>query len=168
MHDNLIFLDIDGVLTSMDDTPGSYITHSPADYGISPTCFSRLLQLCQETDAKVVISSNWRNFEFGQTWSYNHMPYSNPIDDVISRLGDLYVGSLPRARHVPKSSALREWVKDNEIDIRSINYVVFDDDDAREKFSLSEFADNFIPTDVRTGLTDDNCTKAKAILTRKV
>lgn len=39
----MVFLDVDGVMTSFTDTPGSYMTHGEDGYGISPSCFNRLI-----------------------------------------------------------------------------------------------------------------------------
>ena len=61
--DKLIVLDVDGVMTSFGETPGSYVTHGPSEYGVSRGPLTRLLRLVSDTGAKVVISSNWRRFD---------------------------------------------------------------------------------------------------------
>jgi len=60
---NIVFADFDGVLTSQLETPGSYLNHAPSDYGISPNCYSRLVDLCKRAKARVIISSNWRRYD---------------------------------------------------------------------------------------------------------
>lgn len=38
MNTPLIFLDYDGVVTSMHETPGSFLNHNVDTYGTSPKC----------------------------------------------------------------------------------------------------------------------------------
>lgn len=165
---NIIFLDIDGVMTSTLETPGSYINHENDEYGISPTCFKLLTDLCKRTSSKIIISSNWRRFEYEGKAGFWLNPVTlkyvkNPLKPFIDNLGDLYIESLPKIRHVTKSVALKEWF--NNTNIKVDNYVIFDDD-IKEQFQESEFKDHFILTDYICGLTEDNCNAAYKILTK--
>lgn len=164
----LVFLDIDGVMTSTLETPGSYINHNENEYGASPLCVKRLIDLCEKTNSKIIISSNWRKFDsFGShsrwfnpfTGKYNQ----NPMPKLIDQLGELYIGSLPKVRHLNKSQALKIWFDETELNVD--NYVIFDDD-LNEQFQESEFKNNFILTDFEIGLTDDDCEKALKILNK--
>ena len=161
---NVIFTDIDGVLTSTLETPGSYLNHHESEYGLSPKCVARLIKLCKDTNSKVVISSNWRKFKPDEKWVNKYGSYENNMPKLKKVLGDLYVGDLPKVRHINKSMAAVLWFEEysNEID----KFVVFDDD-LREGFQNTyEYGikDNFILTDKEIGLTDEDCKKAKKIL----
>lgn len=164
-----VFLDVDGVCTSAEETPGSYMTNRGGDYGVSKGPFRRLASLLADTGAKVVVSSNWRKFEDsgpGSVW--HNMVYgdvANPLPRLRRMLGSCYLGDLPKARRCSKSQALRMWFDDAGLDPAECRYVVFDDD-PREGFQDSEFAGHFVKTDCRTGLTDADCERAKEILGR--
>lgn len=160
----VIFLDFDGVLTARDTTPGSYLSNSGEDYGMSERCYGFLTDLISASDAKVVITSNWRRYQPDGVWSSLEFgQFKNPLPKLLDRLGDLYVGSLPKTRHVTKSQALRIWADENRIDTDELNYVIFDDD-RREGFQDSEFARHFVLTNSDVGLTREDCEKAVCIL----
>ena len=161
---NYIFLDIDGVLTSTLETPGSYINHSPAEYGISASCIERLIKLADTCNAKVVISSNWRRFPDDGVWVHSkEKQLKNPLPGLKKKLGSRYIGDLTHERHLTKSEALELWFEDGDIDWKECHFVVFDDD-FREGFSWSKFRKHFILTDNTCGLTDKDCKNAMRIL----
>ena len=88
--DPLIFLDIDGVVTSCMTTPGSYMNHEPSDYGPSPDCVERLKRLCDVTNAKIVISSNWRKFEtIAQKRKFNATASCSRIAHISGKLHEI-------------------------------------------------------------------------------
>jgi len=160
----LIFLDIDGVLTSMDDTPGSYINHEPLQYGPSPTCVERIKKLCNETGAKIVISSNWRKHPDNgpcSFWTYRDghqvvKTVQNPLPTVRRLLGNLVVGHLPPVRHTTKAEALILWFEENNMSEEDLSFVILDDD-PRENFDKTfeySIKDHFIMTSPEHGLTD--------------
>lgn len=125
MTDKIIFLDVDGVLTSTKETPGSYLTHDLDEYGISPKCLHNLKLLCKKTGAKVIISSNWRNFgtqPYGE-WDGKKIP--NPLVKLYAELGDTIIGALPKTGFKKKAEALVQWFDENEFDGK---FVVLDDD----------------------------------------
>lgn len=155
---NVIFLDFDGVMTSMRETPGSYLLGEKT-YGVSKSCVDNLKTLCIEANAKVVITSNWRKFEPDGVWHQTHGDFKNPLPVFIDNIRDLYAGSLSPDRHVSKLDALRRWFSENGT---PSGYVIFDDD-LREGFQDSEFAGNFVLTDYKVGLVQDDIEKAKEL-----
>lgn len=163
----IIFLDIDGVVTSTIETPGSYLTHAPEEYGISPSCIKRIIELCNLTDSKIVISSNWRRFPIDGKWLHpdNFKYYKNPLSELKTYLNNFIIDILPTDRYITKSEALRLWFIKN--DIKDLTYVIFDDD-LREGFQTSEFKHNFVLTDGKTGINDDNIEAALNILKTSV
>lgn len=131
---------------------------------MSERCYDFLAGLATVSSAKVVITSNWRRYEPDGVWSSSEFgQFMNPLPKLLDRLGDLYVGSLSKVRHVTKSQALRMWVDENGIDMNRLNYVIFDDD-RREGFQNSEFARHFVLTNPDVGLTQKDCEKAIRIL----
>ena len=161
-----IFLDIDGVLTSQQETPGSYINHEPEEYGLSKSCVKRLLKLADQLKAKVIVSSNWRRFTDDGTWCHmGTKVVKTPLPALKKVLGDRYAGDLTHEQHLTKSEALELWFEDTGLDWKACRYVVFDDD-LREGFSWSKFRTHFILTNDETGLTDADCKKAVEILSK--
>lgn len=160
----VIFLDIDGVLTNMTETPGSWLNHTPNEYGLSPSNVLELKTLIELTHAKVVISSNWRKFPLGGQWSFNGYTFTSPLSNVIDMLGDAFISTLPPLRHCTKSESLLYWFNENNIDFLKSKYVIFDDD-PDEGFAISDFKDHYIETDPEIGLTKVNAITAFNMLT---
>ena len=84
-----IFLDIDGVLNYTqwyvsDRNPGNL---NGQEGDIDPMCVERVLRICKETGAKVVISSDWRI-----SWEGNKMRLErmvHPRDNVIAKTAEI-------------------------------------------------------------------------------
>lgn len=165
MDSYYIFLDIDGVLTSQQETPGSYINHDPEEYGLSKSCVKRLLKLADQLKAKVIVSSNWRRFTDDGTCYIATKVVKNPLPALKKALGNRYIGDLTHEPHLTKSEALELWFEDTGLDWKACRYVVFDDD-PREGFSQSKFKSHFILTNNETGLTEADCKKAVEILSK--
>ena len=64
----LIFLDIDGVINSKD---WSDYVHSNRDRQLTdmvdPNAVKKICNICKKTDARVIISSSWRTFDYNTT-----------------------------------------------------------------------------------------------------
>lgn len=147
---NVIFLDFDGVCNSFET--GSYLTHTPDQYGVDPKIMDRINDICVKTDARIVISSNWRRFEPDGSYRFNKNWYKNPIMKLVENLGHHIAGCLPLDRHITKSEALQLWFEDHP-DFEG-NYAILDDDE-REGFQhVPRFKKNFWLTDMRYGVTD--------------
>jgi hypothetical protein len=162
----IIFLDFDGVVTAKNQTPGSYITHSNINYGPTPICVECLLNLVKKTDAKIVISSNWRKFdESGNNSIWKNPLYGdicNPLPKFIPMLKDGYLETLPPIRHKNKAIIAEQWLlQHNNIE----SFIAFDDMCEYEGYcSLEIFKNKYINTDPETGITDKDCEKAFLIL----
>ena len=157
-----MFLDIDGCVTSADD--GTYFNPDPACYHVSDVLLSKVIALCKAKNAKVVVSSNWRRYEPNGTWKNQYGEYKNPLPSLIKKLGSLYIGTLPKDRHITKSQALILWMEQNE-DFNG-EFVIFDDD-LREAFMLTDeygIKDHYVHVDSQHGITDENIRTAMAIL----
>ena len=162
----IIFLDFDGVVTAMNETPGSYITNKSDTYGSTPICVKRLLNIVNNTNAKIVISSNWRKFAYiGEQSIWRNSYYgniSNPLPNFIPLLGNSYLETLPPIRHLTKAYVVEQWLlQHNNIE----SFVVLDDMCEQEQYTkLDIFKNKYINTNPETGLTDKDCDLAISIL----
>lgn len=139
----VIFLDIDGVLNHMDwynddRNPGN-INGEEGD--LDPICVERVKRICDETGAKVVISSDWKN-----------------QSGTIGRLGGV---GLPKEYIIDKTPTISDFVKHtrgDEINLWLLdhpyftNYVILDD---RTDFDENQ-RPHFIHIDRQHGLTEDD------------
>ena len=157
---NLIFLDFDGVVTSKEE--GGYKWNPPEKYGPSKTIIKRLKKLCDDTNSRIIIASNWRKFEPDGYYTFPEGRVQNPLSKLKNMLGDYIIGSLPPDRYISKSQSLELWFEDND-DFKG-NYVIFDDDLAEGYQYNPSFRKRFILVDSEFGLTDEICKKAKEIL----
>ena len=66
MKNNIIFLDVDGVLNShlyveqYKDKRGEWLNLSQREQNLDPKAVKMLDQLCKDTNSKIVLSSTWR------------------------------------------------------------------------------------------------------------
>lgn len=81
-----IVVDYDGVLTSKHSTPGSYLTNDPPGYGITPACLKVLLCICALTDARILISSNWRKMDDWGRYEKISGGYENKLSEMRKAL----------------------------------------------------------------------------------
>ena len=157
---NLIFLDFDGVVTSKEE--GGYKWNPPEKYGPSKTIINRLKKLCDDTNSRIIIASNWRKFEPYDYYTFAEGRVQNPLPKLREMLDDYIVGSLPPDRHISKSQSLELWFEYNE-DFKG-NYVIFDDDLREGYQDKPSFQKRFILVESEFGLTDEICEMAKKIL----
>ena len=164
----IAMLDFDGVVTNYYEEIGSYVTYEPAFYGPSPSCVQRLRNLCEETGARILISSNWRKFdEDGKCSFWTHPKYQrtvqNPLPKLKEQIGDLIIGTIPRIRHVTKTEAIKKWFEENEVD-EDFRYVILDDDKNEGLQDDEVFKEHFILTNPEIGFSDADYKKVLKIL----
>lgn len=158
----LVFLDFDGVCNSLGD--GSYKTSTSETYSFSRTIVDRLKSLCDECNARIVISSNWRRFEDDGYITVSGTKYRNPLPGLRKELGDYVFDTLPPDRHTSKSEALTLWFEDNPGFMG--RYVILDDD-YREGYSgVPRFRSRYVHCDSDYGFTEELRACAKNILDR--
>lgn len=160
----IIFLDIDGCLTNFYSKIGSYITHDPSHYGISEDNSIIFQKFCEDFNARIIISSNWRRYDDDFKWIYNKMFYPNPLPCVKNKFGHLIIGMLPTLRHISKSIALEMWFNEQNINKNELRFVIFDDD-KREGYQYDYvFKRHFIKCNPEFGITQNDIEIAKKIL----
>ena len=158
---NLIFLDIDGVLNcqlyySSDsfDKKGEYPYNQ-----IDRERVTWLNTLCEETNAKVVISSTWRSD------GLKH------CQDVLSKCGSTFdiISVTPFTNERVRGVEIRKWLHDNCQEVCGVpyydfySYAIIDDDSDM----LLEQEPNFFHVDNWSGLTPNTCYKIKRFFLHK-
>lgn len=146
---NVIFFDIDGVLN-----------HTKAKSLIDWDIVQRLKQLAQDFNAKLVMSSSWKDVLI------NPVLYNEPdkafVYNLIEELGDLFIGHTPDVDDDCREIEVQQWLDEHpEVD----NFVILDDLD----FGFPDtFEDNFVKTTGfgREGFSVENETTARTILSR--
>lgn len=135
---NIVFLDVDGELTYSD-----YKNKETANIDIEKV--KLLKEICDKTNAKVVISSSWRGSETHTPRIYYtlidiltsngievlgdtpHLPteYEGDVPDTISldMLEDLHC--LKTKYETGRAAEIQKWISEHDVD----NFVILDDED---------------------------------------
>ena len=159
----IIFLDIDGCLTSVEDG-SSFMCMKPDDYRLSERCLEKLDRLLDETGASVIISSNWRHFPPDGYWNARPgIRFRSPLPSLKAFLGGRCVGELPPARHLTKSEALAAWLERTGA-ADSLEFAIIDDDADEGYANYPRFRERYVECDPLFGLTDADCDAVKEIL----
>lgn len=139
---NLVFLDVDGVLNSIDHAKKVYEetlrAHSGYEYPFDPECLERLQRLVEKTDARIVITSTWRKTEEGKRVLQNILEQYDLANRVIG-----YTPILNKIRGEEIKFFLKELNQD-------VSYIILDDDD-----DMGELMPHLILTSIKTGLTEE-------------
>ena len=145
----VVFLDIDGVLNCASDGIDK----------VNKRCVNEFNKIIDQTDAKIVISSSWRDiYKFDELCNILH---SNGLKGKI-------IGKTPSWKtshnnnivgaYGSRAEEIREWLEENkELDITK--YAVLDDG-----FMDREMEPNFVQTDLTEGLDPDDVIKCVKIL----
>ena len=154
----VIFLDIDGVLNSVDwakrnaskDKVGFMSMFDRHAGQIDPDALWRLIKIVNKTDAKIVISSTWRLLHS-----------ISEIDSIFQDLGWLggapIIGRTPSLNNAPRGLEIHTWLQDNP---HVSKFIIIDDDSDM----LDDQMDNFVHTSWEHGLLDSHVDKAIGIL----
>lgn len=147
MHQNIIFLDVDGVLNNGTWAMEMYERgiHVYRNDILYEPALERLKRLVETTGAKLVISSAWRQIPV----AYGHLKewlakYSMAVYDKTP-----YVGGC-------RGDDITSWFYRNPGDY---NYVILDDED-----DMGIHKGRLVRTDFDRGLTDEDVEKACRIL----
>lgn len=158
----VIFLDIDGVINSEDFA--IWIHEHPefcengGHFWIDPQKIDMIVNLCEETGAKLVISSSWRGWSLRSTLE----DFSTYRD--LSRLNPYIVGVTPRfymnsKMYMSRGDEIQYYLSTDQ---SITHYCIVDDDNDM----LDSQKDNFVRTDFQTGLTMEDVEKIKNILNK--
>ena len=148
MINNIIFLDIDGVLnsdkyfSSIEDKEDTYIDPvAKLLLDIDMTKVKLLLKVVSISHAKIVISSTWRRMKLYPS-----------IKEALINIGLPIVGETPFLEG-QRGEEIRAYLADNQVD----NFCIIDDEVFKD---YQELEDNLIKTNFyQDGLTEENCYK---------
>lgn len=142
---HIIFLDFDGVITSESYTRQCIFEYKQENlFGLDwfdPNCVNILKQIIEKTDAKIIVSSSWRELgivKLQYLWQKLNMP-----GEVIDT-APIWV--------LTKREAILQWLKDNSC----YSYVIIDDEDLKLEHQYK--------TNTRTGLTEKDAAEIINIL----
>jgi hypothetical protein len=142
----VIFLDIDGVLNNRPSLIDGV--------EILPEKVLLIERICQETGAKVILSSAWRVLH-----PFEELQFVLACAGLSRRH---LIGCTPRRRDDLRGLEIKEWIDEqNGISEDKVeNFVIIDDDTD----FLEEQMPHFIKTDIADGLTEDQAEKAIKML----
>jgi len=139
----IVFLDIDGVLTTRDT---SYLTRN---YSLNMENVERAKRLLDSTGAKLVWSTNWRGIKDG-VWVHDGIE-TKSLFPIAKQLFKDYEFEVPMKRNhgYRKYVDIIEWLRENMW--AWSDFAIIDDQGNQ---LLERFGENFFRTDFDVGLTD--------------
>lgn len=139
----VIFLDIDGVLNTPSDLKNAHTL-----LFIDSTKVERLNRIISATDARLVLSSTWRRFDYCVEYLKQHMEL---VGQTPVGVKEQWSGNYTR-----RGKEIQAWLDTFPIK----KYIILDDDGDMLEHQLPFF----IQTDTYVGLTDDHVDRAIEIL----
>lgn len=144
---NIIFLDVDGVLNSIDNlikicnkTNNRYFGF---DYPFDEECLKNLKLIVTETNAKIVITSTWRRHEEGKNILLSVLNKYDLEKDIIG-----YTPFLNKSR----GEEILQFLSTLEF---KPNFIILDDDS-----DMGILLPYLVKTNIRTGLTYEKTIEA--------
>jgi hypothetical protein len=138
---NIIFLDIDGVLVSSNHLLSNGRNREDFD----PQCVKYLNELLQKTEAKIVISSNWRRI-----YSLNELHYIFKKNGILDRI----IGVTPFFNLTTmRGDEIKAYLSNTKEKIH--HFVIFDDEE-----NMLELDNHYIQTNFQTGIQKEDIEKA--------
>ena len=166
---NIIFLDVDGVLNSM-----AYFEYNKKIgkkvLEISDYHLQRLAEIYHTCNAKIVLSSTWRQLDCDDNASCMKM-YKYLVDE-LARYNMEIVSKTPII-DMNRPLEIKTWI-DNRTDKDEINFVSLDDDFTKEHYDKYGIGDHLVKTEFfckdisEGGLHQEHVDKAIEILGGKI
>lgn len=147
---NVIFLDVDGVLNSL-----TTIETTPDNYrGIEQSKVALLKNLVDETDAVLVLISDWKTGWESEDKD-NQDSLANYLDECLAKEGLEIYDCTYEARRKDRGKGISEWLHEHKVK----KWIVLDDEtfDDFEKYHISE---HLVLTAEYFGLTEDDVEEA--------
>jgi hypothetical protein len=151
--DNIVFLDLDGVLIPYDKHSQKIHEYFDDYYKWSARAIKMLNELVRKHNAKVVVTSSYRK-------KYN----KEELTDRLQLEGFRYpvMDCTEVIRGVRRKGEIKRWLDEHEV--RS--FVIFDDNENHDIFDY--YPDNFVECDHNVGITEADYRKADTILSTNV
>lgn len=155
----IIFLDIDGVLNSVESMHRKHNlnqkvrsadrtqdTDFPCEFLVA-----NLNQIIKDTDAKIVVSSTWR--------------IGKSIQDLreilmvagVHKANEIVIGKTPLMRDVIRGIEIQDWINQFQPELKS--FVILDDDS-----DMGTLMNKLVKTNSQKGLTIENVMQAIKLL----
>ena len=145
----LLFLDVDGVLNSMDRCGGD-------GDGLDEDKLRLLKQIIDATSAEIVISSSWRTVPCEMA----------ELSSALRRNGMEHIGCTPKMLiRTEEIAAFIRQFKARNPDVRVTNWIAIDDM-ALEKWNEKMMRGHFVRTSLRCGMTKEDAVKAIQLLNK--
>lgn len=139
---NVIFLDVDYVLNSIRKLKEVYEMtgkpHSGKDFPFDETCMKNLKYIVEQTNASIVVTSNWRKYEDHKERLLEELEKYNLSSKVIGYTPDFGNRVLE----------IKEYL---EILGENINFIILDD-----YAYMEDLVDYLVSTNAYTGLTEED------------
>ena len=152
----IIFLDIDGVLNSLDHLIEMYTLHKRAfhsfDYPFDKKCLNNLNEIVNRTDSYIVITSTWRTRQEGR----------DKLLEVLKgyNLDERVVGYTPKLMSGIRGQEIKKFL--NETSLVIDDFVIIDDDN-----DMEDLVTKLVLTKNKTGLTEENAEDAIKMLNKQ-
>lgn len=142
----IVFLDCDGVISPL----------AGADSFFKSDCMNRLKAIVENAGATIVLSSSWRESEFGR----------NEVQKRLAQYGiSPFVDCTPRIPAKSRAAEILAWIESNRSKYQVVNFVALDDIDLPAGApDRAFFARHAVVTAGSVGLTDDDVRKAISLL----
>jgi len=132
----IIFLDIDGVLNSVNSFKYQH-RRNIQDYDEPFPHYVKILNLIlRKTDAEIVLSSTWR---------IHGLDYMNKLFEQCGIIKQIF--SMTPRLHIKRGLEIQRWLDDHK-DLEIESFVIIDDDS-----DMEHLMDHLVKTDNKTGLT---------------
>lgn len=148
----VIFLDCDGVLNNSNTKERFYCMNKRC-VGVTPELLDNLKTIIDATDAKIIMSSTWRQYRECMEYLKNMMG-KKLAANIIGQTPTLYF----------RKDEINRWLKENTEPLGVENFIIIDDMFDED---LQSFGDKFVLTSMNDGLTEDLVEKCIDLLLRQ-
>lgn len=155
----IVFLDIDGVLNHdqwyVSKEYQSLVEDENTELDIDPSCSKRLVEICRQTNAQIVITSSWRLTWYGTQFRLERGGIPNDL--ILDKTPEFFwvtIGNFDRSR----SAEINTWLEQHQGEVES--YVIIDD----QPIAKGEQEKHFVHVNAHVGLTEENMLNAIEIL----
>lgn len=167
--DKIVFLDIDGVLNSEEWFNKCFSSDDICD--LDPDAINRLIKFLDDVNAKIVLNSSWRSLNVQSTI----LEFSTSNYELLKKLIPYIIGVTPQFRKcIKRGNEIAYWMNMLSIDYNVLvkHGCVLENVEISKKYRyviVSDDSDilrgqNFVQTDFKTGLTDEDLNEMKAFL----